>query len=129
MHFRGQNTKMTNTMLRYGDNKVEIVTQYQYLGLLLTETLDCKATASMIAKAAACALGLLVAQSKVNGSMPYGVFSHLHDLLVQTIIDYVAAVWGTHELSCISAILHRTCRLLMGVGKYTPNAAVQGDIG
>ncbi len=79
-------------MFRYGDNNVELVPQYKYLGLLLTETLDYKVTASMIAKSAARALGLLIAKSIANGNMPYGVFSHLYDLLVQPVIDYGAAV-------------------------------------
>ncbi len=57
MYFRGKNTKVTNTVFRCGDNNVELVTQYKYLGLLLIETLDYKVTASMIAKSAACALG------------------------------------------------------------------------
>ncbi len=33
------------------------------------------------------------------------------------------------ELSCISAIQTRACRYFMGVSKYSPNGAVQGDIG
>ncbi len=61
--------------------------------------------------------------------MPYGVFSHLYDLLVQPVIDYGDAVWGTQEFSCVSAIQHRACRFFMGMGKYTPNVAVQGDMG
>ncbi len=40
---------MTNTVFRYGDNNEELDTQYKYFGLLLTETLGYKATASMIA--------------------------------------------------------------------------------
>ncbi len=103
---------------------MELVTQYKYLGLLLTEILDYKATASMIVKFAAHALGLLNAKSKANGGMPYGVFSHLHDLLVQPIIDDGAAVWGTYKCSCVSAIQHHTCKFFMGIGKYTPKAAV-----
>ncbi len=77
MHVRGKHTEVTNTVFRYGDKKVELVTQYKYLGLLLRETLDYKVTASMIAKSAAHALCLLITKSKANGGMPYGVFSHL----------------------------------------------------
>ncbi len=32
-------------------------------------------------------------------------------------------------VSCISAIQNRACRYFMGVSKYIPNAAVQGDMG
>ncbi len=52
---------------------MEIVTQYNYLGLLVTERVDYKVTASMIAKSTARALGLLKTNSKANG--PLGMFS------------------------------------------------------
>ncbi len=38
VYFRGKITEVTNTVFRYSYNNVEIVTQYKYLGLLLTET-------------------------------------------------------------------------------------------
>ncbi len=119
---------MTNIVFRYGDNKVERVTQYKYLGLYVTETLDYKVTASMIANSAACALGLLITNSKANDSMPYRVFSHLYNSLAQAVIDYGTAVWWTQECSCICAIQHRVCRFFMDMGKYTLNEAVHGDM-
>ncbi len=83
----------------------------------------------MIAKSAAHALGLLMAKSKANGGMPYGVFSHLYDSLVQPVIDYGAAVWATQEFSCVIAIQHRACRFFMSMEIYTPNTPVQGVMG
>lgn len=46
---------------------MEIVTQYNYLGLLLTERVDYMMTAHIIATSAACALGMLITKSKANG--------------------------------------------------------------
>ncbi len=31
--------------------------------------------------------------------------------------------------SCITAVYHIDCRYVMGLGKYAPNIAVQGDMG
>ncbi len=45
------------------------------------------------------------------------------------VIEYAAAIWGHQELSCIAAIQNGACRYVMGVSKYTPNAALQGDMG
>ncbi len=92
------------------------------------DTLQYKVTAFMVAKAASCALGLLIAKSKAYGELPYEVCSQLYNSLVYPIIDYGAAIWGTNQCSCISAVQHRACRYFMGVGRYTPNAAVQGDM-
>ncbi len=44
-----------------------------------------------------------------------------------SIIEYAVAIWGQQELSCIITIQNRASRYLMGVSKYTPNAAVQED--
>ncbi len=61
--------------------------------------------------------------------MPQDIYRQLYHALVTPIIEYAAAIWGQQELSCISAIQNRACRYFMGVSKYTPNAAVQGNIG
>ena len=46
-----------------------------------------------------------------------------------SIIRYGAAVWGDKEFSCINAVHNRMCRYYLGVNKFTPNAAIQGDMG
>lgn len=53
-------------------------------------------------------------------------FTKLFDLLVLPIITYAAAVWGTEII--LNSVFNHACRFLT-VGKYTPNAAIQGDIG
>jgi hypothetical protein len=53
----------------------------------------------------------------------------LYDSLVQPIIDYGASVWGTKSYNCISAVQNRAMRCFLGVGKKTPIAAMEGDMG
>ncbi|MES9883757.1 MAG: hypothetical protein ABW185_23135, partial [Sedimenticola sp.] len=53
----------------------------------------------------------------------------LYDSLVAPVIEYGASIWGTREFTCINAIHNRACRYYMGLGKYTPNLAVTGDMG
>ena len=36
---------------------------------------------------------------------------------------------GHSQFSCINCVHNKACRYFLGVGKYTPNAAVQGDVG
>ena len=48
---------------------------------------------------------------------------------VTPVISYGAAVWGTKQFSCINAVHHRAMRFFLGTGKYTPNVAVQGEMG
>ena len=47
--------------------------------------------------------------------------------MVWSVINYGSGIWGTKQYSCINAIQTRAERYFMGVGKYTPNAAVHGE--
>ena len=100
-----------------------------YLGLMLHENLDLNITARTVAQSASRALGLLIAKSKALGGMPYKVFTKLYDTVVWPVISYVATVWGRKVFSCINAVQNRAMRFYLGTGKYTPNAAVSGDMG
>ena len=50
-------------------------------------------------------------------------------IVLTSVIDYSAAVWGTKFISSISAVQYRACRFFLGLGRYAPNAAVNGDMG
>ena len=71
----------------------------------------------------------MLAKFKACGGMPYDVFTHLYDVMVQSVIKYGAAIWGTQSYSRIKSVQMRASRFFLGVGKYTPNAAVQGEMG
>ena len=106
-----------------------ITHQYNYLGLTLTEFLNYDIMASNVAKSASRALGLVIHKSKQNGGFPFECFTKLYDSLVWPVIEYGSSIWGTSKRSCIEAVQNRACRYFMAVGKYTPNIAVQGDMG
>ncbi len=44
-------------------------------------------------------------------------------------MDHGASVWGYKSFSCIDAVQNRAMRYFLGVGKRTPVAVMQGDIG
>ena len=109
------------------DNKaIEIVSSYKYLGLILSEFFDFQITAKVVSQSASRALGLLISKDKAFGGIPYECFSKCYDALVQSIINYGAAVWGS---TGYIAVQNRACRYFMGLGKYAPNPAIQGDMG
>ena len=68
---------------------------------------------------------------KQAGGMPFDVFKKLFDTTVfsVTCISYGAAIWGIKEYSVISTVQHKACRFFLRVGKCTPNAAVNGNMG
>ena len=129
VHFRNPSVPKSNYVFMYGTEQLHIVSQYKYMGLILTECLDYNVMSKMVSKAASRALGLLIAKSKAYGGMPYQCFTKCFDALVRPIINYGASIWGTRSFSCIEAVLNRACRFFMGLGRYAPNCGIQGDMG
>ena len=85
--------------------------------------------AKAVAMSASRTLGLLIAKCKLNGGFIFNTYTTLYDSLVWSFISYGAAIWGTKEYSCIIAVQNRAMRFYLGVGKYTPNLSVIGDMG
>ena len=108
---------------------LEIVNQYIYLGILLTEHLDYMKMANHVSKAASRALGLVIARNKSFGGLPFGFFQKLFDSMAWSVISYGAAIWRNRQFSCISSVQLRAAKFYMGMGRYTPNSAVHGDTG
>ncbi|XP_071151601.1 uncharacterized protein [Mytilus edulis] len=129
MHCRNPSVPRTECNFTIGTNTMECVSNYQYLGLLLTEFLDYQLMAKAVAKSASRALGLLIVKSKTYGGFQHDIFSKLYNTMVWSVIDYGSCIWGTRDYSCINAVQNRAIRCFMGVGKYTPNDAIHGDMG
>ena len=89
--------------------------------------MDYSLTAKNVAKAANRALGLIIAKDKAFGGLPVRSYTKLFDTMVWSVINYGSGIWGTKQYSCINAIQTRAERYFLGVGKYTPNAAVHGE--
>ncbi len=128
VHFRPVSMARSIFIFHIGDNPIHNVNKYKYLGLVIDEHLDYQYTATMVVKAAGRALGLLIVKVKSYGGVPYDCYTKLYNALVQPIIDYGASIWGTKEYTCVAAVQHRAFHFFMGVGKYTPNCAVQRDM-
>ena len=75
------------------------------------------------------ALGLVISKYKALGGLPFNTMTKLYDSIVLGTISYGAAIWGARTFSCLSAVQNRAARICMTVCRYTPNAAVMGDIG
>ena len=129
IHFRNQSVKKSVFQFKCGVSSIEYTDSYKYLGLVLNEHLDYSVMVKYVAQSATRALGLLISKFKQTGGMPIDVFKKLYDTTVWSVISYGAAVWGVKEYSVINTVQNKACRFFLGVGKYTPNAAVNGDMG
>ena len=52
-----------------------------------------------------------------------------YEIMVRPVIHFGSAIWGHPQFKCTNAVHNKACRYILGLCKYTPNAAVQGDIG
>jgi len=57
------------------------------------------------------------------------LFKKLYFSRVVLVIHYGSSIWGHKHFTSIDAVHNKACRYIMGVGRYAPNAAVQGDTG
>ena len=129
LHFRPPSVAQTNFGFCVDNKSLNIVTQYKYLGLILTEHLDLCFTAKTVAQAATRALGVLITKFKQNGEMPCATYSKLYLALVHPVLEYGAPVWAYKDYACIKAVQYRAGRFFLGVGRYTPSAGIIGDLG
>ena len=129
IHFRNQSVTRSDFQFKCGNSAIDYTDTYKYLDLVLHEHLDYGVTAKYVAQSATRALGLLISKLKQAGGMPFDVFKKLFDTTVWFVISYGAAIWGVKEYSVINAVQHKACRFFLRVRKYSPNAAVNGNMG
>ncbi len=43
-------------------------------------------------------------------------------------IDYGDGIWGTGNVSCIELVQYKASCFFVGVGKYTPNTEIEGEV-
>ena len=130
VHFRvGPATPRACYIFKCGDKLLETVDKYRYLGIVMNDFLDFNVTAKIVAQSASRALGALIYKVEINGGMPAITYEKLYNCFVQPVIDYGSAIWDFKDYSCINEVFNRACRFYLGIGKYTTNAAVQGDMG
>lgn len=85
--------------------------------------------AKALAKSANRPLSLLLVKSNAEAGFQHATFPKLFDTLVWQVISYGSAIRGTKNLSSINAVQNRAIIFFMGVGKYTPNDAINRDMG
>ena len=74
IHFRPHSKTQTTHSFTCGNNDINVLNSYKYLGLILTDSLNFELTVKSVAQSANRALGLLICKVKTNGGVPYECF-------------------------------------------------------
>ena len=128
VHFRRASDEPTGIKFKYGDQVLEIVPMYRYLGLDLYDTVDFSETVSGLSKSASRALGVITSKYFTHDGLDYKTYTKLFDSMVCPIMDYGCEIWGARKGDCMDVIQHRAMRTFLGVGKCAPLPMMYGDM-
>jgi hypothetical protein len=97
--------------------------------VIFDEHKDFKSNAMNLAISGGRALGSII--SKIHGLKTVGfkTFEKLYSAGVSPVIDYCSGVWGGSKYHDIQAVQHRAIRYFLGVHRFTPILAIQGECG
>ena len=129
VHFRKNGSDATTHSFKCGKINLDIVSFYKYLGVIFTEHLNYEKNATILSQAGGRALGSIIAKYKAQGFMGYSTFTKLYEACITPILDYSAGVWGFSRYNCLEAIQNRAIRVYLGVHKFAPLLALEGDMG
>jgi hypothetical protein len=129
VHFRRKRTDRRPRRIEVAGSTLEYVCAFKYLGVIFDEHLTYNEHASALAGSASRALGAIIAKYKGNKYMPFKVYEKLYTAGVTPILDYGANVSGMHTWSELESVQTKASRVFIGVHKFAPHAAIEGDTG
>ena len=131
-HFRKTNVKQTQHCFTLGNQKLETVKQYKYLGVILTEHMDFVETANSQASAGARALGQIVGKTRSNQDLGYKSFSQLYHACVAPVMDYSIGCWNSSKSTTynkMDQIHYRAVRFFCGLPRTSLTLGLEAEIG
>ena len=88
-----------------------------------------KIKGDVLAEGAARALGKLLSKYYGNKGLGYNTYNKLFNSCVAPITDYASGIWGFTTNDKINRVQTRAMRCNLGVNKYAPIVAIEGDMG
>jgi hypothetical protein len=129
VHFRGLNQMHTEYVFKLGNEIIECVDKYKYLGVVLHYSLNYEMSSAVLAKSAGRALGSICTKFRKIKGLGFKTFTKMFHAGVTPILDYCSGIWGNGSHTKIDTIQNRALRFFLGVHRFAPNLAVQGDCG
>ena len=129
MVFRKGGMLPQNMTFYYNGQKLEIVKEFKYLGLVFTVGGSFAGAQNILAGQAQKAIFKL---NKYLYKFTYISPKHkldLFDKLISPILNYSSEVWGFIHANCIERLHLQFCKKLLGVKKTTQNDFVYGELG
>ena len=115
--------------LVYGKEKLNVISQYSYLGILFTSHLSLSQLTSYLAIKGKRALMEVLRTMFRFETFTYDVFFKVFDAQILPILLYGSEIWGFKHFECIERVQYLACKRFLNVSKYTPNVMALGECG
>ena len=112
VHFRNKRKNKTCFNFKINGSEIEIVNQYQYLGIIFDEHLTFEKCAKALSDSGGRALGSVISKFKQFKNVGYNTFTKLYDTGVNSIISYGASIWGYGNEKTGQAVQNRDISLV-----------------
>ena len=112
-----------------GDEQLEVVTQYKYLGVMISTKLCTNSMLTDLAQRAKAACMQIIKSLKKLSFVPPNVLFKIFDAQIQPILLYGAEIWGLDCCKHIESVHMYMMKWYMNVATRTPNTMVYGDTG
>ena len=129
VHFRNKRVNRTKCAFKMGNENVDIVEEYKYLGVYLNEYLDYNVIANTLSGAAGRALGGVIAKFQNLKNVGFSTFSKMYNTGVVSVMNYCSGIWGYGNYECCNRVQQRAIRYYLGVHCKAPLFAIEGDVG
>ncbi|XP_053374736.1 uncharacterized protein LOC128547066 [Mercenaria mercenaria] len=129
MHFRKGRAERSDHQFTVGDNQLETVDSYKYLGIILHDKHDFSYNCESLSKGAGRALGSVISKIHCMKNCGFKTFQKLYNSCVVPILDYSASVWGFKHFQAADSVQNRAIRYYLGVHRFTPKLALLGETG
>ena len=128
MHFRKADQVETEQHFHYGDTEISMTDAYRYLGFNLNYNLDIGKSVNVLINASSRALASVSSKYYQLNGLDHDSFKVMYDMVVQPVMNYASAVWGSSKFEKCQTIQNRAMRTFLGVGKTAPLSAIMGDL-
>lgn len=129
MVFRKGGRLARNLRFMYGDNEIEIVTEFAYLGITLSPSGSFYRTFETLSGQAIKAIFKLQSYLYKFTTVTVEHKLSLFDKLILPILNYGSQVWGFAEGQSLELIHTKFCKRILGVRQQTQNNFVYSELG
>lgn len=129
VHFRKKLDLETECEFQVNNVTLGKMGEYKYLGVTLDYSLSFEKHFKCLSDSGGRALGSIINKFKLLKNVGFKTFTTLYNSGVKSVVQYGSSVWGSIKTSKLDGVQNRAMRYFLGVHRYTPIAAMSGDMG